>query len=561
MNMISRKLSLIALCVLHFALVAPLAFAIDPTCTTGSCGAGKTCAIDTRLPGGSSCFPSCSLDSSGATPCNVGLRCISVTGQGVCVLPTSPFLTGVTPTTTPATPTAPEVPFTSITPVLGVEIPGLTLSPATKNGDSVSLPFLAQYINAAYKYMVTVVLIVAIVMVVYGGFRYLVGASMGDVKSGKKIIMDALGGMLIVLGAYMILNTVNPETLNLNVLELAFVKTTPMDEVLEEFGSAPDVPDDTIVADSAGAPGTWRARMMDACGRRDGLTSQTTYAGRIERLKTIVDTWKRIGLDEGGAIYVRGGKPSCAGSAQAQGDYLALMLASLDDQYLGGITGDCLTILKDIHALESRPARTAKSRELGNSSRGTACKPQWTIKYESLLTGLARDRGMYCGDCASTVKQMYSCFDSSPSFFNAKVVAPQPLSRSGCAVPADAVYVWSEKMVGGAPIAASALIGHVGQMKFGDIIAYCKPGGTGHVFMFTGGDGGLPYEIFEMGAGGGVAAAGGATKAKANSGSPFPVSGMKVHSSAAAFLTAIAESGARAPMMSAIYAWRPIQPE
>ncbi|MCR4256201.1 MAG: hypothetical protein NUW08_00675, partial [Candidatus Uhrbacteria bacterium] len=33
---------------------------------------------------------------------------------------------------------------------------------------------LADYINVAYRYLVTVVLVVAIVMVVYGGFRYLV---------------------------------------------------------------------------------------------------------------------------------------------------------------------------------------------------------------------------------------------------------------------------------------------------------------------------------------------------------------------------------------------------
>jgi hypothetical protein len=149
---------------------------------------------------------------------------VSVTGQGVCVLPDSPLMTGgTTPTPNPA-PATPEIPFTSITPQLGVEIPGLELSPAIKSGETVSLPFLAQYINAAYRYMVAIVLIVSIVMVVYGGFRYLVGASMGDVKAGKKIIMDALGGMLIVLGAYMILNTINPETLNLKVLSLAFVK-------------------------------------------------------------------------------------------------------------------------------------------------------------------------------------------------------------------------------------------------------------------------------------------------------------------------------------------------
>lgn len=71
---------------------------------------------------------------------------------------------------------------------------------------------LPDYINVAYRYMVTIVLVAAIVMVVYGGFRYLVGATIGDIQAGKKIIQDALVGMLIVLGAYTILSTINPDT-------------------------------------------------------------------------------------------------------------------------------------------------------------------------------------------------------------------------------------------------------------------------------------------------------------------------------------------------------------
>lgn len=114
-------------------------------------------------------------------------------------------------------------PFKSITPRLGTSIPGLELTDATKEESEVIVPFLAQYINAVYRYGVTVVLVIAIVMVVYGGFRYLVGSSLGDIQTGKKIIQDALIGMLIVLGAYMLLNTVNPSTVNLSVLKLVFV--------------------------------------------------------------------------------------------------------------------------------------------------------------------------------------------------------------------------------------------------------------------------------------------------------------------------------------------------
>jgi hypothetical protein len=147
-------------------------------------------------------------------------------------------------------PTTEERPFQPIVPQLGVDIPGVVFTPASEAGGIVSIPYLAQYVNGVYRYLVAIVLIVSIVMVVYGGFRYLVGASMGDIQTGKKIIVDALAGMLITLGAYMILNTVNPATVNLSTLKLTnIVGLTDFElESLEaDFG-------DSIAAPS-GAPG------------------------------------------------------------------------------------------------------------------------------------------------------------------------------------------------------------------------------------------------------------------------------------------------------------------
>ncbi|MCC7522440.1 hypothetical protein IT407_01385 [Candidatus Uhrbacteria bacterium] len=74
---------------------------------------------------------------------------------------------------------------------------------------------LGEYINVFYRYLAGISLIVAIVMVVYGGFRYLLGATSGEIGRGKEIIRDALLGMILVLGAYAILNTFNPDTVNL----------------------------------------------------------------------------------------------------------------------------------------------------------------------------------------------------------------------------------------------------------------------------------------------------------------------------------------------------------
>jgi 3D (Asp-Asp-Asp) domain-containing protein len=63
-------------------------------------------------------------------------------------------------------------------------------------------------------------------MVVYGGFRYLLGSAFDDIARGKEIIQDAIAGLILIFAAYLILQTINPATLNLNVLGLTTITFT-----------------------------------------------------------------------------------------------------------------------------------------------------------------------------------------------------------------------------------------------------------------------------------------------------------------------------------------------
>lgn len=173
------------------------------TCVEGTCRVpdGGTCAVNEQCRPGSGCADS---GSGGGKTCVRGASGTSATS-------TPSGSAGETP----------ERPFTPITPRLGVPIPGLSLSAPTESSGQISIPFLVEYINGVYRYLVGIVLVVAVVMVVYGGFRYLVGASYGEINRGKEIIRDAIVGMLIVLGAYVILQTVNPATTSFSVLSLS----------------------------------------------------------------------------------------------------------------------------------------------------------------------------------------------------------------------------------------------------------------------------------------------------------------------------------------------------
>ncbi len=152
-------------------------------------------------------------------------------------------LTGPANTNT-NTPTSTENarPFRALTPELGVPIPGVQLSPPILENGEVTIPFLAQYIAAGYRYGVSVAIVAAIIMTIYGGFRYLMGSAFEDVSRGKQIITDSIGGLMIALGAYLLLATVNPATLRLPSLSLSTVRTESSDQAdadsrLNEDGS------------------------------------------------------------------------------------------------------------------------------------------------------------------------------------------------------------------------------------------------------------------------------------------------------------------------------------
>lgn len=555
-HLASRIVGVTGISILFFPVAA---FA----CAIGSCPVEQYCAIDSRIPGGSACYRTCT--SSDSSACSPAERCISVTGHEVCAPNASPLVTGASSSTAASTESAaPEQPFEAIVPQLGVTVPGLTFTPAVKNGDSVSVPYIAQYINGGYRYLVSVILIVSIIMVVYGGFRYLVGSSMGDVKKGKQIIVDALMGMLITLGAFMILNTVNPATINLTTLDLSYVSKIPMDAYLEDVGSAAD---DASYADSGsvdvppGEPGTWRTRMLDpGLCIRNGL-SLSTQAEKVSALRRIVDTWKQIGIDEGGAIYVRGGRADCRDVSLSDPRQVAFFVTTLTTANdatlsLAGVNESCLAPIRQLRTVTNRASRIEQGKTVAET-KGGECRGMWQAAYNRFTTGLARERGMFCGDCASTIAQIYSCFDRHAG---ATVLSKRPATNVCEPRGSESNYVFFLKRPPsqGASIGQDALNRVIGNLRFGDIIAFCKTGtgNTGHVFMYTGGVG-LPYEILEMGAGGGGPAIGtGSALAMRNAGTPLNISGMKASAKASVFLGNVVNRSDIASLSS----WRVISP-
>lgn len=89
------------------------------------------------------------------------------------------------------------------------KIPGSTES---------SIQTFPGYVQAIYKFAIWSVGIAALLMISIGGFMYFTAAgNTSKMESGKKIIADALYGLIAVLFAWLILNKINPNLVNISI--------------------------------------------------------------------------------------------------------------------------------------------------------------------------------------------------------------------------------------------------------------------------------------------------------------------------------------------------------
>lgn len=145
---------------------------------------------------------------------------------------------------------APEV-QKLVTPKLNITIPGLQFSDeAYVENNQVYIPFLAQYINAFFKYILGISLVATAIMLVWGGMLYIYGSTGLQVSDAKKKITDAVIGLVIILGAYVIIANINP-----NLTSLGAIKFTKIEKkvykALESVNSS--IPNNHAIDPSAGA--------------------------------------------------------------------------------------------------------------------------------------------------------------------------------------------------------------------------------------------------------------------------------------------------------------------
>lgn len=105
---------------------------------------------------------------------------------------------------------------------------------------------MAEFINVAFETALVVGAILAVARITWGGFIYMTKDSFPSKMDAKKIITDAVIGLVLLMSIWLILRQINPKILNLdftvpNTTPGGAVQSTPTSGTGGAFGGgAPD---------------------------------------------------------------------------------------------------------------------------------------------------------------------------------------------------------------------------------------------------------------------------------------------------------------------------------
>lgn len=85
-----------------------------------------------------------------------------------------------------------------------------------KEGEVMTEVNLAEYIGYVFKLAIALSAFLAVVVIMWAGFRYMTLESIPDKVDARTRIQNAVFGLLAVLGSYLILNTIDPRLTNIN---------------------------------------------------------------------------------------------------------------------------------------------------------------------------------------------------------------------------------------------------------------------------------------------------------------------------------------------------------
>lgn len=125
-----------------------------------------------------------------------------------------------------------------------IDIPGLNFSPTSSipivnqgGAKYVVIPYLGEYISTIYKWGVGAAGILAVIMIIISGiqwmFPFLNKEEKQDqtINKAKKQILGSLIGLILAVGSYTLLYTINPELVEFDALQVKYIKYIEKKEI------------------------------------------------------------------------------------------------------------------------------------------------------------------------------------------------------------------------------------------------------------------------------------------------------------------------------------------
>ncbi len=96
--------------------------------------------------------------------------------------------------------------------------PYTLLAPLPLTGDRYATETrLPEYVNGIIRIAIGISAVFAILMIIIGGFQYMTSDAIQGKQDGKNRIKNAFWGIILIAGAFIILNTINPRLLDINL--------------------------------------------------------------------------------------------------------------------------------------------------------------------------------------------------------------------------------------------------------------------------------------------------------------------------------------------------------
>ncbi len=132
----------------------------------------------------------------------------------------------------PSNPNGSTITYTYLQPLPNPEGGG-----SLKTFDTSDTSSFGHYVTIIVEFIIGISAVLAVLMIIIGGIQYMTSELISNKEEAKSHMTGAILGLLIVLATVVILQTINPDILNLNLQ-----KSFPPDSVLDTGGDTPPPP-------------------------------------------------------------------------------------------------------------------------------------------------------------------------------------------------------------------------------------------------------------------------------------------------------------------------------